>query len=379
LRFGKAIIIMLMLLSAFVPGAGLSTARAGEADELVRKGNRNFEKGDYDQAIQYYDKASVEKPESAVIHFNRGGALFKSGDFDGAAEQFREAAARTRDSGLEARTWYNLGNCSFMEGRRQSDSDLEKALESYRQSVELYQTALEKDSTLTDAALNLEVARLVIKDMLDKIKRQKEQIQQQREKMKEVLDSLVSLAGRQQRAIQKGKEASGGKASGSPGWREKTGELEREQDSIRKGTEEVLEKLKELGAGQQAPPLQKASSHVDSSLAAQDEALRELSDLRPENAGGEQEESLGQIKKAIESLSDNQNQGGKNQSGENKKDEGRKSRQPKEPPPDQGREVKEDQKAKNETARDILAQEKEDREKRRRQAGSGYRRVEKDW
>ncbi len=379
MKFGKTLMILLALPSACFLMAGISPAAAGEAGKLVEKGNRNFEKGDYDRAIQYYDKASVEKPESAVIHFNRGGALFKSGDYGGAAEQFRIAAEKTRDLGLEARAWYNMGNCSFMEGQRQSDSDLEKALESYRQSVGFYQTALEKDSTLTDAALNMEVARLVIKDMLDKIKRRKEQMEQQREKMKEVLDSLASLARRQQQAVQEGKKTSSGKASGSPDWRESARKLEREQDDIRKGTEEVREKLEELGSGRSAPPLEEASSHVDSSLTAQDAALGELSESRPENAGKGQEESLRQIKKAIESLSDNRNQGEKDQSGENRERGDEKQRQPGESPPDQGQRKESTERPEQQTAMEILEREKEDREKRRRQASSGYRRVEKDW
>lgn len=351
----------------------------GDAGKLVSKGNREFTEGDYTEAIDFYEKASVEKPESPVIHFNKGGALYKSGDYAGASDEFRAAAGKTKDLKLEAKAWYNLGNCSFMDGRRQTDSDMEKALESYRESVSLYQAALEKDSTLTDAAVNMEVARLVIKDLLDRIKKRQEQMEKQREKMKEVVDSLVSAARDQGEAIQRGREVSEDKEAGSSGWREASRELGEKQDDISERTGEAADKLKEIAGDNPPDRLKEAGAHIDSSLAAQDEAASDINRLRPEDATGDQERSLEQIKKAIEALTDNKG-GQQNQQQKSGGEQQQKGEEGQEKPENQQKRQEEEAgQKKNETAYDILAQEKENRDKRNKEARSGYRRVDKDW
>ena len=153
-----------MFLAAFAGGA-----LADSPGRLVSKGIMNYNKKDYVRALDLYDMASVKAPESAIIAFDRGDALYKKQDYEKAREQFQLAASKSTSLPFEAKAWYNLGNCAFKEGGRQEDSDLKKALESYQESVKLYGTALEKDPKLHDAAENIEIARLKIKDLLDKI------------------------------------------------------------------------------------------------------------------------------------------------------------------------------------------------------------------
>ena len=142
---------------------------------LVSKGNKQYHKKDYGKALELYDKASVKAPESAIVAFNKGDAFYKKGDIEKAREQFQQAASKTKSLPFEAKAWYNLGNCAFKAGGREEDSDLQKALQSFEESVKFYGTALEKDPNLKDAAQNLEIARLKIKDLLDKIKNQQQQ------------------------------------------------------------------------------------------------------------------------------------------------------------------------------------------------------------
>jgi len=152
-----------------------AAARAETPGRLVSKGNSQYHKKDYGKALDLYDKASVKAPESPIIAFNKGAALYKKEDYEKAREHFQQAASKTKSLPFEAKAWYNLGNCSFKEGGRQEDSDLQKALQSYEESVKHYSTALEKDPKLAEAAQNLEIARLKIKDLLDKIKNQQQQ------------------------------------------------------------------------------------------------------------------------------------------------------------------------------------------------------------
>ena len=354
-----------------------SDLTADTPEKLVSTGNESFRKGDYKSAVEYYERASVKKPESAVILFNTGDALYKKGDFKGAAEYLRKAAIKTRELVLEARAWYNLGNCAFREGQRQGDSDLEKSLEHYQESVGWYGTALERDSTLTDAAVNMEVTRLVIKDLLDRIKQQKEKMEQQQEKMREIVDSLVSHAGRQDKAMQEGEELSAEKSNGYSDWKNGAGKLEKKQQKIKKGTTDVKDKLNEMFEKKIPPPVQQAQAHIDSSLTGQGDAAEKLSALEPENALGGQKESSEQLKKAIASLTENEDkQQDKQQQDKGNKQENKDNKQQEQP---KKQEDKASEKIENETAKDILSEEKENREKRKRQAGSGYRSVDKDW
>lgn len=177
MKFGRYMATLAAAAGIVLAASAMSFAES--PGRLVSKGNRQYHKKDYGKALDLYDKASVKAPESPIVAFNKGAALYKKEDYEKAREQFQEAASKTKSLPFEAKAWYNLGNCSFKEGGREEDSDLQKALQSYEQSVKHYSTALEKDPKLAEAAQNLEIARLKIKDLLDRIQNQQQQGGQQ--------------------------------------------------------------------------------------------------------------------------------------------------------------------------------------------------------
>ena len=355
------------------------TAAAESPRSLVKKGNRSLERGDPDRAIESYERASIDAPESPVIALDLGYAHFAKEEWSAAREYFEKAALRSRDLGLEANAWYNLGNTAFRQAQRQEDSDLEKSLEHYEEAVRFYQTALEKNPELEDAAFNLEVTRLTIKDLLDRINKQREMMEQQREKMQEVVDSLRSLAKREDAAS---KESGGldSAADRGPGWEERLEDASAGQREIGEGTGAVRERLEGLfPEGQQRPqPVEQALSHIDSSLADQSGALEELSRKEPGAAGKDQERARNQLEKAVEALTegqqppDNQQQQ-QQQQGEDRQ-EGQEEQQ--EQPPEQQRQEGE---RRDETARNIIEEERENKKRRQEEAARGYKRVDKDW
>jgi tetratricopeptide (TPR) repeat protein len=338
---------------------------------LVSKGNRSFERGEFEQATGYYDRASVRAPESPVVAFNLGNVFYRTGEYSRARERFEDAALKTRDLALEAKAWYNMGNCAFREGERQTDSDLEKALEQYKESVQFYMTALEKDPDLEDAAHNLEVARLVIKDLLDKIKQQQEMMQEQQERLQEVVDSLLALTERQEQAIGTAGGLAQEQARKPNGWRERLTKLERKQDGIHNGTAAVGRKLEELFPGDQRPqPVQEALSHLDTAAVETEEALADLSAEDPSGAMPDQELALEQLKRALEKLTEGQ-QPPQDQQGPQQQQEQAQQQEPQQ-------QEQEQRQPQDETAQGILEEEKENR-KRRQRASGGYRAVDKDW
>ena len=198
----KALCILILFFGA---SAAATRAYADSPGALVSKGNREYHKKDYAKALDLYDRASVKAPESAIVAFNKGDALYKKGDLEKAREQFQQAASKTKNLPFESRAWYNLGNCAFTEGGRQEDSDLQKALESLEECVKFYGTALEKDSNNKEAAENLEIARLKIKDLLDKQQKQQQQGGQQNQQQQGQKDQQQQQ-GQEQQQNQQNKE-----------------------------------------------------------------------------------------------------------------------------------------------------------------------------
>ena len=342
-------------------------ALAESPRSLVAKGNRSLQSGDIEKALELYERASVRAPENPVVTFNTGSAYYRGEEFQKARELFEEAALKAEDLSIEAGAWYNMGNCSFREGQRQVDSDMEKALEFFQESVRSYMTALEKEPELVDAAHNLEIARLVIKDLLDRIKKQQE-------KLKEVVDSLLALIEREERAIVRGDSLAGDPAKGTKPWNDGVKSLEDFQEGIKQGTLDVQGRLAELFQGEVPQPVQQAQSHLDTAVVFEGDAAGDLAGRDPAGARPDQEIAVMQMKKALELLA----QGDQNQQQQQQGDQEQQQQDEEQQEPQQDQEQQKQEKPRDENAHAIIDEEKENRKKRQQAAGS-YRKVEKDW
>jgi len=374
MRFGRACIFIVLVLVI----ASSQVVRAESVGKLVAKGNKKFAGEDYDGAMKFYEEASVKAPESPIVFFNMGDVLFMKGRYDEAREKFQEAAEKTKDLHLEALSWYNTGNCAFKQAERQMDSDLRKALDYYRESIQFYQTALEKDPELKEAAYNLEVTRLVVKDLLDRIKRQEEEMKKQQERMKAVVDSLRSLIRTQKEVMDKTKALS----PGDPSFGVKAGNLKEKQEGIAAGTRGVQSMLDTLFSGKKPPQVSMANSHLDSATVAQYNAVGELSKVSLKSAVGNEGQSLKFLVKALEDLtsqSKGENRGGGDRAEGSKEGKSGEKQEKKKPVQKEGRQQNLQKAARDETARAILDEEKENRKRRQRALAGGYRPVEKDW
>jgi len=357
--------------------AATGTVHADSARELVSGGNAAYVDGKYDRALDAYEKAGLEKPESPHLYFNRGTVFYRKGDYAKAYEMFEQAALKARNLKLEARCEYNLGNCQFREGERQQDSDLQKALDAYRNSVRFYQNALELDPDLRDAAHNIEVTRLKMKDLLDKLKRQRQEEEKEQEETEAAVEKLKELIGRQEQALERAEELSAqqGQEGDSGNNKEEMDGLAAEQEAIRKDTQDLSEGLAELEPSRQAQqplsPIEKARRHVESAATEQTVAAERLHKQKLTEAKPSQEKALKELQDALKAMSGQQSGAAPQQPEEQQQQEQQQKAEKREP--DKGR--------RNETARDILNEEKANQ--RQRHLGprvpAGYRPVEKDW
>lgn len=124
-------------------GFAAPTELAGQAGRAeTREGNRLYEEGRYAEAHAKYLEALLEAPDSPIIRFNDGNALYRGQDYESALESFR-AAVESGDPQLAAAAWYNLGNTLYRQGA------LPESLEAFKQ-------ALRADPADVDAKHNLE-------------------------------------------------------------------------------------------------------------------------------------------------------------------------------------------------------------------------------
>lgn len=104
----------------------------------VRRGNRAYERLDYDRAEERYKQALELSDTCFEAKFNLGDALYKQQRMDEAEKIFAALAADSTRSDLDrAHAYYNLGNSLFQQKKYQ------EALSAYKRSLRLNPADLE--------------------------------------------------------------------------------------------------------------------------------------------------------------------------------------------------------------------------------------------
>ena len=120
-----------------------SIAAAQPGRGAVDAGNRLYDEGRFAEAHEQYLEALREAPDSPIVPFNDGNALYRTEEHQRAVESYRQAVESGAPA-VEAQAWYNLGNALYKQ------QQLEPALEAYKE-------ALRRDPDDTDAKHNVEV------------------------------------------------------------------------------------------------------------------------------------------------------------------------------------------------------------------------------
>jgi hypothetical protein len=160
-------------------GLGGGFAWADSARICVSQGNKLYGDGKFNEAIDKYDAALVDRPESSQPKYNKANGYYRLDDLAGAIDLYRQVAADSKDMNLVTKARYNLGNCHFQQGIKQRDSNLQKAVEQLETSIGHWRQVLDTEPENEKAARNIEVARLIIKDIIDQINKQQDPNQPQ--------------------------------------------------------------------------------------------------------------------------------------------------------------------------------------------------------
>lgn len=354
---------------------------ANSTASLIDKGNKSWVSGDYEEAINKYDEAAVDDPESPYIHFNKGTALYKKGDYSAAIESFEKAALKSKKPEMESKSRFNLGNCTFREAEKQMDSDLKKSLEYCQKSIIHFQDALKLDPGNKKASENVEIVRLVMKNILDEIKKKEQEAKENAEKIKQLIK-------RQEEALDKNRQISKDELKPDEE-KQKLNKLADEQKDITRDTQEFVENISSQAAQQNQGEENQALKHLNNAVKEQTAAEGNLRNSETGDAKKNQENAINELKESLKPPEQNQdNQDNQDNQGQDdqkeQQDQQENQKQSSEEKQQQGEEQPENEdqaamKKASEDAQEILDEEKENKKQRRIMSSGGYRDVEKDW
>jgi Ca-activated chloride channel family protein len=91
----------------------------------IRHGNYLDRKGEYEAALESYQKALVQEPDNAKIHYNIGRVLYRIAKYDEAVSEF-QLGLLEKDRVFQSKVFYNAGNSQFRKGQLEASIDAYK-------------------------------------------------------------------------------------------------------------------------------------------------------------------------------------------------------------------------------------------------------------
>ena len=146
---------------------------AQKENKLLRKGNSQYDQGNYKEAEKDYRKALEINKESVKGQFNLGTTVYQEKNFEESAKMYGELAGKNQDKDIQAKIYHNLGN-SYMEAKQ------------YDKSILAYKNALMNNPSDLDTKYNLEYAKMMLKKQQDQKK--KDQDKQNKDKQDQKKD-----------------------------------------------------------------------------------------------------------------------------------------------------------------------------------------------
>ena len=138
-------------MTAFLLALACGVCMAQTDRKEVRAGNRQYKKGNWQNAEIEYRKAQAKDSTSFAAGYNLAGALYREGNFDEAAKTLDGLKEIAPASGRAADYFYNQGNVAVQK------KDWKAAVEAYKQSILLNPEDLE-------AKENYAYAKQMLKD-----------------------------------------------------------------------------------------------------------------------------------------------------------------------------------------------------------------------
>ena len=99
----RQFLIGMVLCAVFLSGC---TSSPVDPYKLLQEARQAAEEGDWQQALQKYDRLVELSPDNGEVYNGRGAILLEQGKYELALEDLEKAVEQSRDNAIY---WYNLG------------------------------------------------------------------------------------------------------------------------------------------------------------------------------------------------------------------------------------------------------------------------------
>lgn len=155
----KVLLSIALLLTAFI-----ADAYAQGENRLIRKGNRAFDKGEFDAAEVEYQRSLERNRQNSVAEFNLGGAIYQQENFEESAAIFDQLSRQNLPEDKRAQSFHNLGNALI-------------GVQQFEQAIEAYKNALRINPEDVDTKYNLLYAQQMLQQQEQSEQQQQDQNQ----------------------------------------------------------------------------------------------------------------------------------------------------------------------------------------------------------
>lgn len=138
-RSNKYLIIITLLCSAL-------SVSAQSDEKAIRKGNRQYKSGNYEEAIANYREALTIRPNNAKAQFNLGDVYYAKQSYDTAYTEFQKVLELSPDAKLKSDALFNMGNCLLAQDK-------------FYDAYNIYKVSLKMNPDNGNALYNLEYCR----------------------------------------------------------------------------------------------------------------------------------------------------------------------------------------------------------------------------
>ena len=138
-KFVKYLTIIILLSSALA-------VSAQNDEKAIRKGNRQYKKANYAEAISKYKEVIELSPNNTKACFNLGDAYYGLQQYDSAYAAFEKVVEMSPDAKLKSDAVFNMGNCLLAQNK-------------YYDAFNIYKVSLKLNPENENALYNLEYCR----------------------------------------------------------------------------------------------------------------------------------------------------------------------------------------------------------------------------
>ncbi|HFQ82178.1 MAG TPA: VWA domain-containing protein [Desulfobacterales bacterium] len=289
----KAGIVGLILL--LVP---VTAARAQSVSSLIKEGNAVYKQGKFKEAEKKYQQALKKAPDSPYVYFDLGDTLYKLGDFKGARAAYEQAVARSHKPAFQAVGRFNQGNATLRQAEEIAKKNPETALRGMAGSLSYYRQAMALKPGLDKAARNIEVAKDKIKAVKKFLARQQEAARAARQARKKMARKLAKMS-KKQAAMAAGNRQVAKSGKGKMG---KGTAAAEKQKKLNNETRQLADKLAKQQAARRDSQGTKAGKDLRQAMENQQKALRNLENKKPGKAAANQKKAADKLRQAMVDL-----------------------------------------------------------------------------